>query len=98
MQNGKPFSGQTNLNLRLFLEIMDTVSSRTKRRGAICYSLQKLASLIVRGCISAYGTGNLHIWKAPSMLKGIYRFRATYAPIQITPFTGKTLRIRGIQY
>ncbi len=34
-------------------------------------SVQKPASLMVWGCISAYGMGSLHVWKALWLLKGI---------------------------
>ncbi len=62
---------------------------RAKEEGDLpaCYqrSVQKPASLMVWGCISAYGMGSLHV------LEGIMnaeRFRAKYAP----PKTPKTLQ------
>ncbi len=54
----------------ILVEIMDA-----KEEGDLpaCYqrSVQKPASLMVWGCISAYGMGSLHVWKALWMLKGI---------------------------
>ncbi len=55
-----------------------------------CYqcSVQKPASLMVWGCISAYGMGrHYECWK---VYKG---FRARYAPLQTTSISGKTLCI-----
>ncbi len=49
-------------SLTFLLEIMDAVSSGLKRRETLaCYqrSVQKPASLMVWGCISAYGMGSL---------------------------------------
>ncbi len=66
-QNGlfrKVFYGQTSPNLTFLLEITDTVSSGLKRRTLpVCHqhSVQKPASLMVWGCISAYGMGSLHV-------------------------------------
>ncbi len=61
-----------------------------------CYqhSVQKPASLMVWGCISAYGMGSLHvlegIMNAERYIKG---FRATYALLQTTSISGKALYI-----
>ncbi len=48
---------------------------RAKEEGDLpaCHqrSVQKPASLMVWGCISAHGMGSLHVWKALWMLKGI---------------------------
>ncbi len=64
-QSGKVFYGQTSPNLTFLLEITDTVSSGLKRRETfqrvIKRSVQKPASLMVWGCISAYGMGSLHV-------------------------------------
>jgi len=45
-----------------FVKIIDKMFSRLKRRQTIQF-VPKPASLMVWGCISAYGTGNLNIWK-----------------------------------
>ena len=49
------------------LEIMDIKFSALKNRGTIQLVMSALfkrkASLMVLGCISAYGTGDLHIYK-----------------------------------
>ncbi len=58
------FYGQTSPNLTFLLEITDAVSSGQKRGGDLpaCYqlSVQKPASLMVWGCISANDMGSLH--------------------------------------
>ncbi len=59
------FYGQTSPNLTFLLEITDAVSSGLKRRGDLsaCHqrSVEKPASLMVWGCINAYGMGSLHV-------------------------------------
>ncbi len=63
------------------------MSSGLKRRETfqrvISVQFQKPASLMVWGCISAYGMGSLHVLEgtmnAERYIKG---FRATYAPLQ----------------
>ncbi len=54
-------------NLKFFLENWDAMSIRTKedKDNPSCYqrSVQKPASLMVWGCMSACGMGSLHIWK-----------------------------------
>ena len=49
---------------KIILGIKDSTSSGLKRRGSAQFgpAWYKPASLMVRGCISACGTGNLHIW------------------------------------
>ncbi len=55
--------GQTSANLTFLLEITDTVSSGLKWRETFqrVIRVQKPASLMVWGCISAYGMGSLHV-------------------------------------
>ena len=48
-------------NLTSLLEITDAVSSGLKRRETTDWTVQKPASLMVWGCISAYGMGSLHV-------------------------------------
>ncbi len=63
---------------------------RAKEEGDLPACHQRLgqkpaASLMVWGCISAYGTAACMFWKVLLMLKGVYKcFRATYAPLQMT--------------
>ncbi len=62
---GKVFYGQTSPNSIFLLEIADAVSYVAKEEGdhSACYqrSVQKPASMMVWGCISAYGMGRLHV-------------------------------------
>ncbi len=75
---------------------------RAKEEGDLpaCYqrSVQKPASLMVWGCISAYGMGSLHVLEgtmnAERYIKG---FRATYAPLQTTSISGKAVCISAGQ-
>ncbi len=59
------FYGQTSPNLTFLLEITDCRVLRAKEEGDLpaCHqcSVQKPASLMVWGCISAYGMGSLHV-------------------------------------
>ncbi len=55
------FYGQTSPNLTFSLEITDAVSSGLQRRETFQRSVQKPASLMVCGCISANGMGSLHV-------------------------------------
>ncbi len=60
---------------------------RAKEEGDLpaCYqcSVPKPASLMVWGCISAYGMGSLHVLEGTMNAEKIYKgFRATYAPLQ----------------
>ncbi len=75
--------------------------AKEERDLPACYqcSVQKPASLMVWGCVSAYGMDSLHFlecfhyecWK---VYKG---FRATYAPLQMTSISGKALCISAGQ-
>ncbi len=66
---------------------------RAKEEGNLpaCYqrSVQKPASLMVWGCISAYGLGSLHV--SEGTMKVYKGFIATYAPLQTTSISGKSL-------
>ncbi len=58
---------------------------RAKEEGdlPVCHqlSVENPASLMVRGCISAYGMGSLHVLEGTMIAERyIKRFRATYAP------------------
>ncbi len=45
----------------------------------------KAASLMVWGCICAYGMGSLHVWEGTMNAGKVYKgFRVTYAPLQTT--------------
>ncbi len=57
------FYGQTSPNLTFLLKITDAVSSGLRRRETIqrVISVQKPASLMVWGCISANSMGSLHV-------------------------------------
>ncbi len=61
---------------------------RAKEEGdlPVCYqrSVQKTASLMVWGCISAYGMGSLHVLEGTMNAERYKGFRATYAPLQRT--------------
>ncbi len=62
---------------------------RAKEEGDLpaCHhhSVQKPASLMVRGCISAYDMGSLHVLEFHYECWKVYKgFRATYAPLQMT--------------
>ncbi len=63
--NGKVFYGQTSPNLTFLLEIAGRRVLRAKEERDLpaCHqhSVQKPASLMVWGCISAYGMGSLHV-------------------------------------
>ncbi len=92
----KLFCGQTNQNLKFFLENWDCHVIRTKedKDNPSCYqrSVQKPASLMVWGCMSACGMGSLHIWKGTINAERLYpSSRTTYAPIQTSSLSGKTL-------
>ncbi|KAF4073698.1 hypothetical protein AMELA_G00246360 [Ameiurus melas] len=68
MDSGKLFCGVTNRNLKLFWETPDARPLQRTKEERDCpafnqRSVQKPVSLTVWGCISAYGTGSLHIWK-----------------------------------
>ncbi len=75
---------------------------RAKEEGDLpaCYqrSVQKPASLMVWGCISAYGMGSLHVGRHYECWKVYKGFRATYAPLQTTSISGKALCILAGQY
>ncbi len=62
-QSGKVFYGQTSPNLTFLLEMANAVFA--KEEGDLTArsqrSVQKPASLMVWGCISAYSTGSLHV-------------------------------------
>ncbi len=84
--------GQTSPNLTFLLEISDAVA---KEDGdlPVCYqrSVQKPASLMVWGCISAYGMGSLHVLEGTMNAERYIKvFRATYAPLQTTSISGKS--------
>ncbi len=74
---------------------------RAKEEGDLpaCYqcSVQKPASLMVRGCISAYGMGSLHVLESTMNAEMYKGFRATYAPLQMTCISGKALCISAGQ-
>ncbi len=57
------FYGQTSPNLIFLLEITDAVSAKEEGDLPACHqrSVQKLASLMVWGCICAYSKGRLHV-------------------------------------
>ncbi len=59
---------------------------RAKEEGDLpaCYqhSVQKPASMMVWGCISAYGMSSLHVLEGTMNVKVYKGFRATYAPLQ----------------
>ncbi len=85
----KWFYGQTSPNLTFLLEITDARVLRAKEEGDLpaCYqlSVQKPASLMVWGCISAYGMGSLPCFGRHYECWKVYKdFRATYAPLQTT--------------
>ncbi len=71
------FYGQTSPNLTFLLEITDNVSS-AKEEGNLpaCYqhSVQKPASLMVWGCISAYGMGSLYVLEGTMNAESSIRF------------------------
>ncbi len=54
------FYGQMSPNLTFLLESTDAVSSRLKRRETFQHIIS-VQSLMVWGCISAYGMGSLHV-------------------------------------
>ncbi len=58
--------------------------AKEERDLPVCYqrSVQKPASLMVWGCISAYGMGSLHVLKGTMNAESY--IRATYAPLQTT--------------
>ncbi len=74
---------------------------RAKEKGDLpaCHqcSVQKPASLIVWGCISAYGMGSLHVLEGTMNAERYKGFRATYAPLQMTSISGKALSISAGQ-
>ncbi len=84
-------------------DFLERQSLRAKEEGDLpaCYqcSVQKPASLMVWGCISAYGMGSLHVLEGTmNAERCIYKgFRATYAPLQITSISGKALSISAGQ-
>lgn len=60
------FCGHMNQNVQFFLESMESTMLRTKEeRHHLVYqpSIQRPASLIDCGFMSAYGISTLHIWK-----------------------------------
>lgn len=72
----------------------------TQFTNKFCYqdSGQKPTSLVVWGCISAYGASSLHMWKRTINAKSYIGFRAKYAPIQMASFLRKTMHISVTQY
>ncbi len=62
-QSGKVFCGQTSPNCTFFVGNHGRCVLRAKKKGVLpaCYqrSAQKTATLMVWGCISAYGMGSL---------------------------------------
>ncbi len=50
-------------NLTFLLEITDAAKEEEDLLACYQHSVQKPASLMVWGCISAYGMGNLHVLK-----------------------------------
>ncbi len=65
-----------------------------------CYqrSVEKPESLMVFGCISAYGMGSLHVLEGTMNAERYIKvFRATYAPLQMTSISGKALCISAGQ-
>ncbi len=75
---------------------------RAKDEGDLpaCYqrSVQKPASLMVWGCISAYGMDSLHVLEGNMNAERYIKvFRATYAPLQTTSISGKSLCISAGQ-
>lgn len=61
------------------------------REDPACYqrSVQKPPPLTVRGLISAYRTGSLHIWKSTECWKICVAFRATYFSVLPCLFQGR---------
>ena len=84
-QSGQWFCVQVNINLKIFLELVDNMFSRLKRRGTIQFKSLK-------ACISdADGTGNLHILTGTiNAERFIQVLEATYASIQIRLFQGRS--------
>ncbi len=70
------------------------IRTKEDKDNPSCYqrSVQKPASLMVWGCMSACGMGSLHIWKGTINAEKVYpSSRTTYAPIQTSSLSGKTL-------
>ncbi len=67
MAKWKLFCGQTNQNLKFFLENWDAMPSGLKRtrttQVVTSAQFRSLHLLMVWGCMSACGIGSLHIWK-----------------------------------
>ncbi|KAJ8369210.1 hypothetical protein SKAU_G00092380, partial [Synaphobranchus kaupii] len=63
-QSGNVCCGLTSLPFKLFLEIMD-IQVKEEKDHPNCYQhkVQKPASVMVSGCVSAHGMGNLHIYE-----------------------------------
>ncbi len=58
-------------------------------------SVQKPASLMVWGCISAYGMGSLQVLEGTMNAE---RYRATYAPLQTTPISARQCKTTYCSY
>ena len=65
----------------------------------VCYqrTVQKPASVMVWGCISAHGIGDVHICEGTINAEQHIHVLETYAAIQTTSFSGKALIISARQ-
>ncbi len=90
--SGNVYCGQVNQYFRYFLGGMDAVCSGPKKKRIIQtvyqQQVQKPGSVMVWGCVSALGKGNLHSVMAPLMLKV-----HTYAAFKKTSFPGTSMHI-----
>ena len=57
------------------------------------YSVERLTSPMVCGCISAYWTGNLRRWKVDIKAERYMQVLEQHNPIQMTSLSGKALHI-----
>ncbi len=85
-QSGKLFCGQTNQNLKFFLENWDAMSSGLRGQGhPSCYHSAQSEACISdgMGLHECVWHGSLHIWKGTINAEKYYpSSRTTYAPIQ----------------
>ena len=84
---------------KISLNIMDSTSSGIKRRGTswlvISTQFKSLHLWWYGGTLVSYGTGILQKYNQCQMVQK--HFRATYALIKVTSFSGKTLHISARQ-
>src|SRR4029434_8851544 len=90
--SGNVYCGQTNQYFRSFLEEMDTVCSGPKKKRTIQTvnsKVQKPGSVMVWGCVSALGKGNVHFCDATiNAEKYIEILEQHMLPLRIHPFQG----------